>query len=86
MVRRSYRLTHDMRAGAESLNLSLAATAITLRQAYADAPSQAKFVCDMNNAARDAADEIDQLFRELFPEVLGLDGFSLTKRKQNANL
>lgn len=69
MVGRGYRLTRDMRAAAIALNLPLAETAITLRQAYADAPGQAKYVWSMPTA-RDAAEEIDQLFRELLPTAV----------------
>ena len=70
MVGRNFRLTKDMREAAQTLNLRLADIAIALRQAYADAPGQAKFVWDMAYAARDAAVEIDQLFRELLPEAV----------------
>ena len=38
MVGRNYRLTRDMRDAAAALNLAVAETPITLRQAYADAP------------------------------------------------
>lgn len=69
MVGRGYRLTKDMRAAAEALDLGLAATAITLRQAYADSPGQAKLIFDMPHTARDAAQEMDRLFRELFPSA-----------------
>ncbi len=69
MVGRDYRLTKDMREAALSLNLSLAETPIILRQAIADAPGQAKFCSNMGFSARDAARDLDALFRELFPEV-----------------
>lgn len=69
MVGKDYRLTKDMREAAASLGLSLAETAITLRQAYADAPGQANFVWRMGYHARDAATEIDGLFREMLPDV-----------------
>lgn len=69
MVGRDYRLTKDMRDAAQSLDLSLAETPIALRQAYADAPGQSTFVWNMGAAARDAAEEIDALFRELLPEA-----------------
>lgn len=81
MVRHSYRLTHDMKEAAASLNLRLANTAVTLRQAYADAPGQAKFVWDLSAGARDAADEIDRLFCELLPEVVDQDGLGDRKRR-----
>lgn len=58
MVGRDYRLTKDMLQAARILNLSVANTAITLRQAYADAPGQATFVWNMGYAARDAAEEL----------------------------
>jgi chromosome partitioning protein len=67
MVGRDFRLTRDMRSAAGALRLKLAATPLTLRQAYADAPGQAAFVWDMGYAARDAATEADALFRELLP-------------------
>jgi len=69
MVGRDYRLTRDMRDAASTLGLKLAETPITLRQAYADAPGQATFVWNMGYAAKGAAEEIDQLFQELFPEI-----------------
>jgi chromosome partitioning protein len=69
MVGRDYRLTKDMREAAEALELQLAETPVTLRQAYADAPGQSTFVWKMGATARDAAEEIDQLFRELLPEA-----------------
>jgi len=69
MVGRDYRLTRDMRDAASTLGLKLAETPITLRQAYADAPGQATFVWNMGYASKGAAEEIDQLFQELFPEV-----------------
>ena len=69
MVGKDYRLTRDMREAAKSLSLALASTPLTLRQAHADAPGQATVVWKMGYQARDAADEIDSLFRELLPEA-----------------
>lgn len=69
MVGREYRLTKDMREAARLLQMSLATQAITLRQAYADAPGQATFVWRMGYTARDAAEEIHHLFAELLPDV-----------------
>lgn len=69
MVGRDYRLTKDMREAASALQLQLAETPVTLRQAYADAPGQSTFVWKMGAGARDAAQEIDKLFRELLPEA-----------------
>jgi chromosome partitioning protein len=69
MVGRDYRLTKDMREAASALQLQLAETPVTLRQAYADAPGQSTFVWNMGAGARDAAEEIDLLFRELLPEA-----------------
>lgn len=69
MVGKDYRLTRDMLAAAQALQLPVAATAITLRQAYADAPGQATFVWQMGYPARDAAEELGRLFRELLPSV-----------------
>lgn len=70
MVGRGYRLTTDMRDAADSLQLTLAETPVTLRQAYADAPGQATFVWNMGSQARPAAEEINQLFEELLPEAI----------------
>lgn len=69
MVGRDYRLTRDMRDAAAALGLRLAETAITLRQAYADAPGQGTFVWQMGYHARGAAEELRQLFAELFPGI-----------------
>jgi chromosome partitioning protein len=69
MVGRDYRLTKDMREAAEALELQLAETPVTLRHAYAAAPAQSTFVWKMGATARDAAEEIDQHFRELLPEA-----------------
>ncbi len=79
MVGRDYRLTKDMRDAASNLKLSLSETAITLRQSYADAPGQATFVWNMGYSARDAAEEIDQLFQEILPEATSQKILSLRK-------
>jgi chromosome partitioning protein len=82
MVGRDYRLTKDMQDAARSLQLSLAATAVTLRQAYADAPGQAAFVWNMGYAARDAAEEIDTLFRELLPHAIDQNVVAIRKGRE----
>jgi chromosome partitioning protein len=74
MVGKEYRLTKDMRDTASALGLELAGTAMTLRQAYADAPGQRTVVWRMGYRERHAAQEIDSLFRELFPESLAAQG------------
>ena len=79
MVGRDYRLTKDMLDAAQSLEIAVAGTAVTLRQAYADAPGQATFVWNMGYSARDAADEIDSLFRELLPQAINADVALLRK-------
>lgn len=81
MVGKDYRLTKDMRDAAAGLNLSLADTPVTLRQAYADAPGQASFVWKLGYHARDAANEIDQLFRELLPEAVTDNVLTLRKSR-----
>lgn len=81
MVGKEYRLTRDMLDAAQALQLSVAQTAVTLRQAYADAPGQATFVWNMGYAARDAATEIDALFRELLPTVAPGDMTQLRRRR-----
>lgn len=80
MVGRDYRLTRDMLDAANALQFSVADTPLTLRQAYADAPGQATYVWQMGYNARDAADEIDRLFRELLPNVAST---ALTRRRRS---
>jgi chromosome partitioning protein len=70
MVGKNYRLTKDMRKAAEVLKLPIAATAMTLRQIYADAPGQGRVVWDMKSRGREAAAEVDQLFREILPDAV----------------
>jgi chromosome partitioning protein len=70
MVGKDFRLTKDMRAAATALNLPLAETQVTLRQAYADAPGQSTLVWKMGSREREAAREILALFRELLPEAV----------------
>lgn len=86
MVGRDYRLTKDMREAAAALDLSLAASPITLRQAYADAPGQATFVWRMSARERDAAEEIDRLFRELLPESVAGKGSVVSLWKGRAKV
>jgi chromosome partitioning protein len=69
MVGKNYRLTKDMKDAAAALNLSLASQPITLRQIYADAPGQGTVVWKMGWRAKEAADEIDGIFREILPHV-----------------
>ncbi len=64
-----------------ALNLTLAATAITLRQAYADAPGQSSLVWRMGTREREAAREIGALFRELLPEAVDAELVGLTRGK-----
>lgn len=70
MVGRNYRLTEDMRDAAALLKLPIASTAMILRQIYADAPGQGAVVWNLGSRAREAADEVDRLFRELLPEAV----------------
>lgn len=69
MVGKNYRLTHDMKEAAKLLGLPMAQTALILRQIYADAPGQGAVVANLGSRAREAAHEIDTLFRELVPEA-----------------
>ena len=82
MVGREYRLTRDMRQAAVTLGLNIAETAVTLRQAYADAPGQATFVWNMGYHAKGAAEEIDRLFRELFPDVAAVRSTGINPSEQ----
>ena len=81
MVGRNYRLTQDMRQAAADLELPIASTAMVLRQIYADAPGQGAVVSSMGSRAKEAADEIEQLFRELMPDAVR----GKRRRSQTAN-
>lgn len=69
MVGRNYRLTKDMQDAAAALQLPMAKAAMILRHIYADAPGQGATVWNMGARAREAAVEVDQLFREILPEA-----------------
>ncbi len=69
MVGKNYRLTQDMKAAAGALALPLAGTALTLKQVYADAPGQRAVVWHLGARAREAAAEVEALFREVLPEA-----------------
>lgn len=69
MIGLHYRLTKDMKDAAAALSLPLATNAMILRQIYADAPGQGAVVWNMGSRARDAAREVDELFREILPDV-----------------
>lgn len=69
MVGKTYRLTQDMKEAAAALHLPLAKTAMTLRQIYADAPGQGAVVWNLGARAREAAEEVNQLFREILPDA-----------------
>src|ERR1700730_14490873 len=69
MVGKTYRLTQDMKDAAAALELPLAKTALTLKQIYADAPGQGAVVWQLGARGRDAADEVEALFREVLPDA-----------------
>jgi chromosome partitioning protein len=69
MVGKTYRLTQDMKDAALKLHLPLAKTALTLKQIYADAPGQGRVVWQLGARGREATREVQQLFRELLPDV-----------------
>ncbi len=69
MIGKNYKLTQDMTAAARELDLPLAKNAMTLRQIYADASGQGSVVWNMGARAKEAADEIELLFREILPEA-----------------
>lgn len=70
MVGKNYRLTQDMKDAAAALALPMAATHMTLRQIYADAPGQGAVVWRLGARARDAGDEARRLFREILPQAV----------------
>lgn len=69
MVGKTYRLTQDMKDAAAALELPLARTALTLKQIYADAPGQGAVVWQLGARGREAASEVDALFREVLPDA-----------------
>jgi chromosome partitioning protein len=69
MVGKTYRLTQDMKDAAGALELPLAKTALTLKQIYADAPGQGAVVWQLGARGREAAAEVQALFREVLPEA-----------------
>ncbi len=84
MVGKNYRLTQDMREAAALLKLPITPTFMTLRQIYADAPGQAAVVWNMGSRAREAAAEVDTLFRELVPEAIRKPARTAVSRRQPA--
>ncbi|MFO0943696.1 MAG: ParA family protein [Pirellulales bacterium] len=81
MVGKNYRLTKDMKEAAATLKLPMAQTAMILRQIYADAPGQGQVVWQMGARAREAANELNTLFREILPDAVKLGRKSLIKPK-----
>ncbi|MFZ1932678.1 MAG: division plane positioning ATPase MipZ [Thermoguttaceae bacterium] len=69
MVGKNYRLTKDMRDAAAAFDLPLATRPLILRQIYADAPGQGAVVWNMGSRAKEAADEVDEIFREILPDA-----------------
>src|SRR6516165_4167436 len=70
MVGKNYRLTQDMKDAASALELPLAKTALTLKQIYADAPGQGAVVWQLGARGREAAREVESLFREVLPDAI----------------
>ena len=87
MIGKNYRLTQDMKDAAAALNLPLAASSMTLRQIYADAPGQGSVVWNMGSRATEAADEVNNLFSEILPDACRrklTGGKAVTKRGKAA--
>jgi chromosome partitioning protein len=85
MVGKHYRLTHDMKAAAAALNLPMANTAMVLRQVYADAPGQGAVVWNLGSRAREAAIEVQQLFREILPTACRKQQLNIVRGKRAAS-
>ena len=85
MVGRHYRLTQDMRDAAAVLKLPIAHTAMILRQIYADAPGQGAVVWELGSRAREAAEEVDRLFRELMPEAVSSSAPKLRANRRHTS-
>jgi chromosome partitioning protein len=69
MVGKHYRLTKDMKDAAAALKLPLAKSALTLKQIYADAPGQGAVVWRLGARGREAALEVQAVFREALPHI-----------------
>ncbi len=69
MVGKNYRLTRDMKEAAAALNLPMAKTPMILRQIYADAPGQGAVVWNLGARGREASDEVQRIFSEIFPDA-----------------
>jgi chromosome partitioning protein len=83
MVGKNYRLTQDMKDAAAALALPMAHTAMILRQIYADAPGQGSTVWDLGSRGKEAADEVEKLFREILPDARGGKARAVTARKRS---
>ena len=81
MVGKTYRLTQDMKDAAKALELPLARTALTLKQIYADAPGQGAVVWQLGARGREAAQEVEALFREVLPEARATKASRRSARK-----
>ena len=81
MVGKTYRLTQDMKDAAAALELPLASSALTLKQIYADAPGQGAVVWNLGSRGKEAAAEVEAVFREVLPDV-----FNLKRRPQKRRL
>lgn len=80
MVGKNFRLTQDMKDAAAALGLPVAKTALTLKQIYADAPGQRTVVWRMGSRGRDAAEEVESLFREVLPHAVRKGSTRKTRR------
>lgn len=69
MVQPRYKLAAEMKKAAAALRLPIVSTPWILRQVYADAPGQGKFVWKMGAVGRIATAEVHRIFEELLPEA-----------------
>lgn len=80
MVGKTYRLTQDMKDAAEALELPVAKTSLTLKQIYADAPGQGAVVWQLGSRGKEAATEVQALFREILPEACSMKSRRLSRK------
>jgi chromosome partitioning protein len=85
MVGKHYRLNQEMRDAAALLKLPIAHTAMILRQIYADAPGQGAVVWDLGSRAKEAAEEVDRLFRELLPEAVSASASKIRAQRRQTS-
>ncbi|TWT35183.1 MinD/ParA/CobQ/CobA-like protein [Posidoniimonas corsicana] len=85
MVQPRFKLAAEMKKAASALRLPIVSKPWILRQVYADAPGQGKFVWKMGAAGRIGAAEVQKIFEELMPEAIATNRQSSRSKKEAAS-